>query len=463
MFKDLREFIKKLEEERELIHIKGRLSPKFEIPGVIKYFVKERNSVLFFDNVEGYKIPVVANLLGTKRRLALAMGVKEKNLAEEYLSRRKKPIKPTLVKRGPVKENIISEKIDIIKAIPVLTHHEKDAGPYFTTGVVISKDTKTGIRSMGIHRVQIKGPHTLGIFLNMPPVATFLERAEKRGEPLEIAIVLGLDPVSFFSSVILAPEGIDKFDIAGGLIGRSVSLVKCESVDLEVPANAEFVLEGRVLPGKREPEGPFGESSGHYFTFNNPVAEIEVITHRNEPIYHALMPFAGEEDILMDFCWQMEGKSLLLNSIPGLEDIVLKDMGLITVAQIKKQEESDGLKIIEQLFECGIPNKVIIAVDEDVDIYDDKDLWWAISTRFQPDRDVVIKKDMPGLSIDPSNIQTESDSSGAKVLVTMTSKIGIDATKPLKDYDRYKRLDVPELVKSRIRPIIERYLAVKTP
>lgn len=462
MVNDMREFIKKLEKQGELIHIKERLSPKFEIPALMKYFIKEKNSALFFDNVKGYKVPVAGNLLGKKRRLAIAMGVKEGDLAEDYLNRRKKPIKPSLVKSGPVKENILSGKIDILKAIPVLTHHEKDAGPYFTTGVVIAKDPETGIRGMGIHRVQVKGPCTLGIFLNTPPVATFLKKTEKMGKPLEIAIVLGLDPVSFFSSVIWAPEGIDKFDIAGGLSRRSVSLVKCESIDVEVPAGSEFVLEGRVLPGKRKLEGPFGESSGYYFAFNNPVAEIEVITHRDEPIYHVLLPFAGEEEILIDFSWQMENKSLFLNSIPGLKDISLKNLGLITVAQVNKQEEGDGIRIIKQLFESGMPNKIIIAVDEDVAIYDNKDLWWAISTRFQPDRDIVIQRDMPGLGIDPSTKQTESDSSGTNVLVTMTSKIGLDATKTLKDYERYKRIDVPDGVKSKVRRIIERYLAVKT-
>ncbi len=454
MFEDLRTFIEYLKQKGEVTTVDGQLSPAYEIGAAIKLISERNGSVAFMNKVKGYPGPVVGNLLGAKRRLAMAMGVNEVDLAETYLSRRQKPIKPSLMGDGPVKMNIISKDIDVRKSIPVLTHYEKDAGPYFTSGIIISKDPETGIRGMGIHRVQVKGPRTLGIFLNSPPLATFFEKAEKRGEPLEIAIVLGLDPVSFFSSVIWVPEGMDKFDIAGGLSGRSIPLVRCESIDQEVPAYAEFVLEGKVLPNRREPEGPLGESSGYYFAFNNPVAEIQVIMHRDKPIYHALMPFSGEEDVLIDFSWQMENKSLLLDSIPGLKDICLHNMGLITLAQIHKDQEKDACRIINLLFECGMPNKIVVAVDEDVDIYNDRDVQWAIATRFQPDRNVLIKSNMPGLGIDPSTTQTESVSSGAKVLVTETSKIGLDATKPLSAPERFERIRVPPDVRKKVERIV---------
>jgi len=451
MFEDLRHFIEYLKKEGEVMVVDEELSPRFEIAAAIKLIAEQDSSVAFFNKVKGYSGSIVGNLLGAKKRLAMAMDIKETDLAESYLKRRNNPIKPIVVDNGPVKENIISSDIDILKTMPVLTHHEKDAGPYFTTGVITARDPETGIRGVGIHRVQVKGPHTVGIFLNTPPLGTFLEKAEKRNEPLEIAIILGLDPVCFFSSVIWAPEGIDKFDIAGGLSGGSISLVPCESVDLEVPAGAEFVLEGKVLPHQREPEGPFGESTGYYFTFNNPVAEIQTIMHRNDPVYHTLMPMAGEEEVLIDFSWQMENKNLLLNAISGLKDIALINMGLVTIAQIDKQSQEDGIKIIEQLFECGIPNKIIIIVDQDVDINREKDIWWALTTRFQPHKDVIIKENMPGLGIDPSTQQEDS-----AVLVTRTSKIGIDATKPLDDLERLEKIKIPPQVKKRVEEILHK-------
>jgi 2,5-furandicarboxylate decarboxylase 1 len=338
--------------------------------------------------------------------------------------------------------------------MPVLTHQERDAGPYFTTGVVIAKDPETGIRGMGIHRIQVKGPRTLGILLNNPPVAAFLEKAEKRGDPLEIAIALGLDPVTFFSSIIWAPQGIDKFDIAGGLLERPVPLVRCESVDLEVPARAEFVLEGRVLPGRREPEGPLGESTGYYFTFNNPVIEVQAVTHRNDPVYHALMPFAGEEEVLINFSWQMENRLSFLEAIPGLKDISLKHLGLITVAQVAKRQEGDGRRVIEALFDAGIPNKIVIAVDEDVNIADMGDVWWAMATRFQPARDVIIKEGLRGLRIDPSATEQAGGASGSGRPEVVSSKIGLDATKPLDQWKKFDRIGVPPKVRERVAALL---------
>ena len=458
MFEDLRGFIAYLRQRGEVVEVEEALSVRYEIAAAIKSIADKNSGVAIFNQVKGYDMVVVGNLLGEKRRLAMAMGVEESDLAEAYLKRRKKQIKPELVERGPVKENILSGEIDLIKTIPVLTHHEKDAGPYFTTGVVISKDPETGIRGMGIHRLQVKGPRTLGILLSSPPVATFLEKAEKRGKPLEIAIALGLDPVSFFSSVIWAPEGIDKFDIAGGLAERPVPLVKCESVDLEVPARTEFVLEGRVLPLEREPEGPFGESTGYYFTFKNPMVDIQVITHRNEPIYHALMPFAGEEEVLINFSWQMENKRSFLESIPGLRDISINHLGLITVAQVAKRQEDDGMRIIDALFDCGMPNKMIIAVDEDVDIYNVGDVWWAIATRFQPARDMIVKKDMRGLRIDPSAFEKGPGSSGSGQSDILTSKVGLDATRPLGEIEKFERIGVPPDVKKRVDDLLTKMI-----
>jgi len=454
MYDDLRGFVEHLKQEGEVVTVTEALSVKYEIAAAIKSISEKDGRVALFNQVKDYPGTVVGNLLGSKRRLAMAIGVDETALAETYLSRRKNLIKPSMVGSGPIKENIISKDIDILKTLPVLTHHEKDAGPYFTSGVIISKDPETGARSMGIHRIMVRAPRGLGIFVNSPPLSNFLENAEKKGVPLEIAVVLGQDPVTFFSSVVWAPEGIDKFSIAGALARRPVSLVKCESVDLEVPANAEFVLEGRILPGERLTEGPFGESTGYYLTYNNPVAEIQVITHRNQPVYNALMPFAGEDEVLLDFAWGLENKHVFLQSISGLKDLRLRYIGLMVVAQVKKRDEKDGQRIIRELMDCGMPNKVIVAVDEDVDIQSDKDIWWAIATRFQPDRDTIIKSNMPGLSIDPSTMLRETVSSGVKTLITETSKIGMDATKPLSDADKFEKIRVPPDVAEKVEKIL---------
>lgn len=454
---DIREFIRKLEEQSELIHIQERLSPKFEISAMIKYFTRARNLALFFDNVEGYTIPIVGNLLGTKKRLALALGVSESEIVGRYLSCREKLIRPVVVKDGPVKQVELLNKVDILRTLPVLTHHEKDRSPYFTCAITIAKDPETGIRGMGIHRIQIKDRNTIGIFLATPPLSHFLAKSEAKGVPLEIAIVIGIDPITFFSSVVWAPFGIDKLDIAGGLAGSPIEILKCSTIDLEVPAHSEFVLEGHIIPGEREQEGPFGESTGYYFSSKSPIANITAISHRKNPVYQALVPFASEEMVLIDLCWEMEHLKEIQKVCPFVRNVHLLNLGLIAVAQIKKESDTDSRNIIEHMLSNPFI-KIVIVVDEDIDPYDGQDVNWAVSTRVQPESDIVIKGNMDGLVIDPSTSEHKVSADFFSALVTKTSKLGIDATKPLKEHGRYRRIDVPEEIKSKVRPILDRYL-----
>jgi len=457
MFTDMREFVRRLEKEGELIHIEEPLSPKFEISTVIKYFTRKKNVALFFDDVEGYKIPIVGNLLGAKKRLALALGVPESEIMRRYLSCKEKRIKPIVVDDSPAKRVEILSNADIVKAIPVLTHHEKDASPYFTCAITMAKDPETGVRGMGIHRIQVKDRSTVGIFLATPPLSHFLAKSEAKGVPLEIAIVIGIDPVTFFSSVVRAPFGIDKLEIAGGLAGRPIEIVRCRTIDLEVPACSEFVLEGHVLPGERQEEGPFGESTGCYFSYRSPVAEITAICHRRDPIYQALIPFAGEETVLVDLCGEMEQLKEIQKSYPFVRKVHLLNLGLIAVVQIKKGSEADAQNVMDYLLSNPFI-KMVTVVDEDIDPYDDQEVNWAVSTRVQPERDIVIKGNMDGLVIDPSTSEHKVLIDLFSTLITKTSKLGIDATKPLKDYERYEKIDVPEEIKSKVGPIIDRYL-----
>ena len=454
---DLMEFLEKLEKADELIHIRDPLSPRFEIAAVIKYLTRKKNCALFFDDVEGYNIPVVGNVLGTKKRLALALGIEEIDLAGTYLRCRENPAKPVLVSDGPVKQVEILHGVDIAKIIPVLTHHEKDAGPYFTCAITMARDPETGLRGMGIHRIQVKDSNTLGIFLASPPLSHFLARSESRGKPLEIAVVLGVDPVTFFSSVVWAPSGVDKLDIAGGLAGRPIETVACSTIDVEVPAQAEFVLEGEIIPGERHPEGPFGESTGYYFTYKSPVAKVKAITHRRNPVYQALVPFSNEETVLLDLSWEMEHLKEMQRSYPFVKKIHFSNLGLTAIAQIKKSSDEDSRKVIEHLWSNPFA-KMVIVVDEDIDPYDHQEVNWAIATRVQPAKDITMKGGLDGLVIDPSTGPLRVSDDPLFRLITTTSKVGIDATKPLDGRARYEKIDVPEGIRAKIWPVVDRYV-----
>src|SRR3990170_6484360 len=316
--------------------------------------------------------------------------------------------------------------------MPVLTHHEKDAGPYFSSAVTIARDPQTDIRGMGIHRIQVKGKNKIGIFLGTPPLSRFLSLSDARGSPLEIAIIIGMDPLTFLASITYAPEGIDKFDLAGGLRGKPVELVRGETVDIEVPRYAEFVMEGQILPGVLETEGPFGESGGAYLTVQNPVANINCIYHRKQPVYHALMPFNRENGIITNLVWEATQLDHIQRSLPAVKNVLLRgSIGEIALVQIEKNADDDGRRMIKDLFNLIPRAKGIILVDTDIDVHDPYEVEWAVFTRFQVDRDLLTLAGVPGSALDPS-------ADGG-----LTSKWGVDATKPLKEAGRYERIAPP--------------------
>lgn len=447
-YDDLRSFISGLDEAGEIIKIEEELSPTFEIAAALRYLDRRNDNVILFSRVKGYTVPIVGNLFQSYRSIATALGIRDgQKVMDEYWKRSGALIKPEIQKSAPVKEVILKGDIDILKAIPVLTHHEKDAGPYFSSAITIAKDPQTGIRGMGIHRIQVKGKNKIGIFLGTPPLSRFLSLSDAKGKPLEIAIIIGVDPLTFLASITYAPEGIDKFDLAGGLRGRPVELVKGETVDIEVPRYGEFVMEGQILPGVRETEGPFGESGGAYLTVQNPVAHINCIYHRREPIYHALMPFNKENGIITNLVWEATQLDNIRQSLPSVKRVhLLGSIGEIAVVQIEKHGEDDGRKIIKDLFNLLPRAKGIIVVDTDIDIQDPYEVEWAVFTRFQVDRDLLTISGVPGSVLDPS-------ADGG-----LTSKWGLDATKPLKEAEKYERIAPPSWAMEKVKTLLNSIL-----
>lgn len=447
MVLQLREFLEFLSKKGDLVEIESELSPSLEIPAAVKYINKKENQAVIFKKVKGYPgLSMAGNVLGHKRRLAQSLNCSTDQIVEEYLKRRKIPVKPKLVKTGPVKSVVIRD-VNIQKVLPVLTHHEKDEGPYITCGITIAKHPETGIRGMGVHRIQVKDKNKIGIFLATPPLSEFLRIAEQNNKPLEIATFIGVDPITFFASVTRAPEGIDKFNIAGGLAKSPIELVKTESGNLEVPANAEFVLEGKILTGNREKEGPFGESTGYYFSYQNPVAEISCITHRENPVYQALVPFTSEEDVLLNVSWESEFLRTIQQKFPQVKKVHLNPscLGISSVVQIVNEKEGLSKEILNYFFDINPFVKILVIVDEDVNPEDPREVDWAIATRVQTDRDIIVKPDSPGMPIDPSV--------GADGLVV---NLGIDATKPIENKKDFEKIDIPEDIEAKVWSIMKK-------
>jgi 2,5-furandicarboxylate decarboxylase 1 len=242
--KDLRQFLHVLQDRGELLSIEEEVDLRFELSEYLKQFDTIRGPALLFKNVKGHAMQIAGNLIGTKKRLALAFGVQdEEKLLEIFLKRRARRVEPRRVRSGPVKQVIVREekKIDLT-ALPIPTYHEGDGGPYIACGILIAKSPSTGLRSMGLHRLQIKGKRKMGVHLSNPPIAAFAAEAEREGKSLDVAVALGVHPVLLLASVVTSPNE-DKLAIASSLLGSPVELLRCATVDCEVPAHAELVIE----------------------------------------------------------------------------------------------------------------------------------------------------------------------------------------------------------------------------
>jgi len=449
-FKDIRAFIDYLKKQNELLVITDEVDKDIEVPGIMRAWAFEKRPAILFNNLRGYKNSIVSNILGSNKRLAMALEADEKDLINEYLTRRDSLIPPKLKDDGPVKDVIVKKEIDIARMIPVPIHHEKDVNPYITSGVLFLKDPESEKQSLGIHRIQLIGANRLVVSIRNPPSSVYLSKAGQKGKPLEAAIVVGLEPVTWFSSVIWSPAGYDKLDMAGGLRGEPVEMVQCTTVDLKVPATAEVVIEGRVMPGERVVDGPFGEVLGCYkIFFDHPVMEVSCIMHRKNFIFQDLMPWSRESDMLVEFSYGVEVYKDLKKIIPSITGFhFLEGTSMLNAAMsINKKSEGEVKRALYLALNLNPNIKNVIVVDDDVDIYNMVELNWALATRFQPERDIIILSDVQGPFIDPSSRED-----------FVTAKMGIDATKPLGgDIGKFEKIRVKPEAEKRARELLKKY------
>ena len=445
MYPDLRAFLDALRARQDLVEIGDEVDPSFQIAAALNLLDKQSGPAPLFTKVRGYDHAVTGNILATRARLALALECDEADIEETYLARVRTRHEPRIVAEAPCQEIVHDGGPDVMATIPVLIHHEEDAGAYFTSAVTIAHHPDTGARAIGIHRIQVKHGNRLGIYLQNPPLSTLYALVEERGQPLDVAIVVGMDPLTYFASVTWDPELTDKFAIAGGLAQQPIDLVPCVSKDLQAPASAEFVLEGRVLPHVREKEGPFGETSNYYITADNPVIDIDVITHRRQPIYQGLIA-SGQEAHILNVSGQAENIRAMREQFPEVGKVSFRGR-YVVVVQVAKRRETKTEAIFDYLLVNNRSLKMAILVDGDIDPFVFADVEWALGTRFQPSRDLYVKTNIEGWGIDPS---ADDDK--------RTSKIGLDATAPLDGGERFRRIEVPPAAAQAMQTLLASHL-----
>jgi 2,5-furandicarboxylate decarboxylase 1 len=434
MAKDLREYLQVLKQKLpgDLVTIKKEVDPKFELCGVIRKF-QEKNMfpAVYFEKVANTQVPALSNLMASRERLALAFDTSADMLSQEYLKRQDNLRDPIMVEDAPVKQNkMIGDEVDLSK-FPNITHCELDGGPYVSSGISIIKDPDTGITNMGIYRLQIKGKNKLGFWPGEYAHGAYIARAaEAKNQPLDVAIMIGHHPLVYMASQFRGSMEISEQRVAGGLLGEPLHVVKGETVDIDVPADAEIIIEGRIPPGVREDEGPFGEYTWYMGNSERTrIIEITAITYRNNPIYQDLFSAHPEHNLT-----GLVGREAMIfkkvkESIPSLKAVTLPFSGTCRHAvylSIKKEFDGLGKNAALAALAADPFMKLAIVVDDDVNVYNEAEVMWAVATRIQPDRDVVIIPDTYVCELDPSSYSI----AGREVRGYMNSKWFIDATKP---------------------------------
>jgi len=458
---DLGEFIEKLEKAGELRLVKTQVDADLEIAEILRRVMYANGPAVLFENVKNYNMPVLGNAFGSMKRLEIGLetddftqigqrivdmtkmdipsGLFEKIRKLPELSKMT-DIAPKLQKSGPVTE--IFEDAPSFEKIPILKTWHKDAGRFITFGLVATRHPETDIRNLGVYRMQILDKtHALMHWQKHKRGAHHYDIKKEKGDKTEVAIVIGGDPATVFSAVAPVPEGLDKYLFAGIVRKTGIKTVKCKTVDLEVPANAELVLEGYVDPSDIRMEGPFGDHTGYYTPPEPyPTFTLTGIMRREKPTY--LTTIVGKpilEDAFIGKVIERSFLPLIKMFQPEVVDFSMPASGWfqgIAIISIKKRYPGQAKKVMMGLWGLGqlALTKIFIVVDEDVNVHDINDVIWAITTRTDAARDIIIINNTPTDTLDP-----------ASPLLNLGSKLGIDATQKTKE-EGYQR-EIQELVK----------------
>ncbi|MEK0319940.1 MAG: UbiD family decarboxylase [Nitrosopumilus sp.] len=436
---DLRNYISQIKKSKDLKTVKTKVSTKYEIAGITAKV--DGSYAILFENIKESNFRLIANLVGTRKRFALAVRSTENNIHEKVISAIKKAKKPKIISSGKFMEN----KSQNLTSLPIVTHFEKESGPFITSSIVYTKNPETGKQNSSFHRFMpidkthfsirmVEGRHLHRCFID----------AKEHGEDLKIAITVGVHPAVSIAGAYQAEWGKDEIDIANSLLGGKLTLAKLPFTGLNVPSGAEIVMEGKILREKTHREWMVEMLQTYDHKRSQPVFELENLYFRNNPIFHDVLSGYSEHRLLMGMPIESKLNGELKKSFPQTQQVSMTIGGcnwLHVVVQIKKKNESDPKKIIKKTFDFHRSLKQVTIVDEDIDPNSAESVEYAMATRFQADKDLIILKNVRGSSLDPSSNQQK----------LQTAKIGIDATRSfLKHSDGFEIAKIPKINKIKL-------------
>ena len=453
-FKDLREYIALLEEKKDLRRITVPVSSDLEISQIADRVVKSNGPALLFENVEGYDMPLAINLFGSRRRIEWALGVNDlEDLGDKVrkllglldgpppgLVDKVKTIgqlmginkaQPKIVSKAPCQEEVfIGEAVDL-GTIPALKCWPNDAGCFITLPLVISRDPETGRRNVGTYRMQVYDSRTTGMHWQTHKVGArhFRSGEEKNLDRLDVAVALGGDPVTVWAGSLPVPPDMDEIVVSGIIRGESVHMVRCKTVDLEVPAHSEIVLEGYVIPGEVQTEGPFGDHTGYYSpAADYPVFHVTALTRRKDPIYPSIVVGRPpSEDFFMGKASERLMLPALQLTLPEIIDVNMPSEGVfhnLLLVSIKKEYPGHARKVMSALWGLGLVMlaKAIIVLDHDVDVQNLSEVAWRVTANIDPASDIVISEG----PVDDLDHASKNYGYGSKMGLDSTSKGKLD-------------------------------------
>jgi UbiD family decarboxylase len=450
MSQDLRSYLDLIKQNHpeDFLTITREVDPAYELTAISVKLEQEakRRPVLLFENVKGTKFPVLTNLHAGRTRLAAAIHAKPEEMQQAYLRAMEKPIAPKLVSTGPVKEVIrTGDEIDLY-ALPQIRHHQEDAGAYITAAISFAKDLAGNTWNCAYNRLMIQGRDTTSIHLTLAKhLWEFQRAAESQGKSLPVAFAIGVHPALALGCLAIGSIDEDERAIMGGLLGEPLELVKCETSDVLVPAQAEIIIEAEILPNARTAEGPFGEFTGYSLgERQREVVRVRAISHRRDAIFQDIT--VGHLDHLMLSTTPIEANlyRAVRAMVPTVKAVRVPAPFTCYVS-IEQRISGQGKNAILAVLGADLYMKRVVVVDHDVDVFNDRQVNWAIATRCQPDRDITIVSNTRGSDLDPS---TKEDGNTAKWGVDATAKPSLAAYTPRHHIPKevWQRINLKEFV-----------------
>ncbi len=392
-----------------------------------------------FNRVVGHDIPVVIGLFASRRHIARSLGVPVEGIWPRWAEALTRPLEPEIVSEGLTKQVVLrGDEVDLGRLpIPVWTPG-RERSPYISSACVVTVERGSRIPNLGTYRIQLQGSRRLGLSFGSPKQHGAMHRRsfEDHGEPMPVAVVVGAAPAVSYAAAAKLRYGVDELTIAGGLVGRPIPVIRCETSDLLVPADAEIVIEGVVRPGERREEGPFGEALG-YMEDVRPASSIEVtcVTQRSQPIFHGLIQQVppSEGHLLLEMGLVGSLWHYLKNQVRvgGLVDLALVPGGAgasVLCASVRRGDRESAAAIVRLMTEVNWGQKLVIIVDDDIDVRDPRSIFWAVSARADFASDVAVQKDVPLFQRDPASFKRERDPAASAAESPLGSKMIIDAT-----------------------------------